>query len=188
MGNGHFGVISHPLAGEHPMLTPLYGSLGPLTLRRAAAAGASLGPELVSNGTFTGGSLAGWTKVTSVGILVGNAPGGHANLINGDPETAIARTPVSTLVGKTYRASCKCLLATYSISAAISKSNAPDGSLSSSVIGEFSSTGSGTANLEFVATATTSYIVVMNYPTDDGEGGVNTSEFLFDNISVKEVL
>jgi hypothetical protein len=127
--------------------------------------------ELVTNGTFTTDTT-GWTVGASATIA---ATGAELNITNTGATFGNASQGFTTVIGKTYIASCNARIGTASL-VNLSVGTA----LGNSAIGN-ASTNSGTnvtLQVTFVAIATTTYVSAVNNNTSAGTG-------IYDNISVK---
>ena len=136
------------------------------------AANLVLGSELVTNGTFSGGSTTGWTAAGSATI---SGTGDVLTVTNGATAFGYAVTSITTVIGRTY-------YVTYQITGGTSTANLYIGTASGgfdNYAGPNQSAGSYAVS--FVATATTTFLRLGN--------SVNTSgaTSIFDNVSTKEI-
>ena len=130
------------------------------------------GPELVTNGTFTV-DAAGWTAGNAATLAV---VAGELTVTNAGATNGYATQVVTTVVGKSYRASC------IAMSGLGTSANLYVGSATASNNITSASTTSITRvpiSVQFIATGTTTYISVLNFATS---GMTNT----YNNISVIE--
>ena len=130
------------------------------------------GAELVTNGTFTV-DAAGWTAGNAATLAV---VAGELTVTNAGATNGYATQVVTTVVGKSYRASC------IAMSGLGTSANLYVGSATASNNITSASTTSITRvpiSVQFIATGTTTYISVLNFATS---GMTNT----YNNISVIE--
>jgi hypothetical protein len=145
------------------------------------------GSELITNGQFVS-DVAGWT----VGAGVGGTPSitrqaaGTARVSNASNNGVWYYQAITTVIGTTYYA--KCTVSNISIGgstreARLKKSDTTTQSTNNSTIGVITQgTGSGTISGTFVATATTTYIIIEADVLGAGTQGAD-----FDNISVSAI-
>ena len=134
--------------------------------------GETLGPELVSNGTFDSGTT-GWTAGGSPTVTVG---ANGATVQNGGAVSGYLSQPFTTISGRVYRVAGAIVYGGSGF-ARIEHGNAissPGGSL-------INVTASGAYSYTFTATATTTYVIAGN------RSDANASHS-YDNISVREVV
>ena len=133
--------------------------------------GLVLGPELVTNGDFSGGTTR-WTPIlASVSIV-----SGALRVSSSDNFARIRSTPFTTVIGKTYIATG---FATYISGPENLYLYKSDDGAAVNQVATPTTVGGGPKNIVFVATATTTYIAVAHRFT----GTVAD----WDNISVKEL-
>jgi len=151
-------------AGTTPVTTP--GQTVALMLDKSK--GLTLGPELVTNGTFD--SDTDWTKAAGWTIS-----GGTANFSSGAIFNSIYQT-ITTVAGLTYKLSFDCSARTTGTFQIFAKNTDDSGALLNSSV-SVTSTGS----YEFIFTALSTITFFKLTPMTSGAGAS------FDNISVKEI-
>lgn len=161
------------------IIKPLVGSLGSNLTGVSSGGGGggpSLGPELISNGTFDT-DIAGWSN-QGTATSAWNASG-YIDVTTANTPTGAYRS-FTTEVGETYQVSVDCISGDdFNASTQIRVGNGatPDAGIYSESV-----TGAGAYSFTFVATGTTSYIYLRNQAPS---GAIVTT---WDNVSVKKVL
>lgn len=152
--------------------TPVTGVEQPVGLILDKSRGLATGAELVTNGTFSGGTTTGWTSVNGSTLSVVN---GFLRVTNGATNFGAAQQIITTVVGKTYKL-------TFTVGTQTGTSSAWIGSTLGGIeYQDFDFITSGNYTLIFTATTTTTYLRFQNRQTTIG----NISDF--DNISVYEI-
>ena len=139
--------------------------LADTTAETVAASG-----ELVTNGTFTT-DTSGWTATNSATFVMSGAAG---LLTNGAALNGFAYQTLTTVIGKSY-----VVTANYTKGTSVGGNVNIGNSAGNAALGQSALTATGIAQVTFVATATTTYISLVN------ASAVSTETSTFDNISVK---
>jgi hypothetical protein len=135
----------------------------------------TLGPELVTNGTFDT-NLTGWTVSATATASVPVWASGRIKLVSDGSGFSIADQQLTTVAGKQYKLS---LFLTYPGTGTVDyRIGTTQGG--GEIIGISSVSAGGTTTISFVATGTASWIRVRT-------GSLEATGYLLDNISVKEV-
>jgi hypothetical protein len=163
-------------AGTTPVTTP--GTV--VGLRLDKSKGLVPGAELVTNGTFDSGTT-GWGVTQTSGTATLTASSGIATLTNPAASVyATAHQGFTTVVGRTYKVTGQLISASGATLNALRKSDSPGGGSNDvTIYGGSGALVPGTGAGYFLATATTSYVLVQV------NGASNT--ITFDNISVREI-
>jgi len=144
----------------------------PVGLMLDKSKGLVLGPELVTNGDFSNGDT-GW----SAGYSTLSVSGGFLVITNTGVNNGNAQQAISTSPGKTYKLTCDFVRGT-SLRVYLQVGTTP---AAFNLGYDTKTTASGTLQVIFMATGTTSHISAHN-----GEASVGTTNS-FDNISVREL-
>jgi hypothetical protein len=133
------------------------------------------GSELITNGTFDN-DVSGWSSWQS-GTFSHNASG-YMDVDNDGASFGGVQQDITTVVGKTYRVTAELSNNTASSNVTLlARSVTPNATIESQ--GIFTGNASGSYDIVFVATTTTSKIAF--------EAGDSTATFSLDNVSVKEI-
>lgn len=152
--------------------TPVIAVTNPVGLVLDSSLGLVLGSELVTNGTFDTATT-GWSVTAGNGTIA--AVGGELQVTSGTGGV-LASTPITTVVGKTYKMYVTGRRGTYT--------GTPQfgfGATSGATPAEltFATTSNETKTAVYTATTTTTYIIAR-FPTIE-----NGATSYFDNVSVK---
>jgi hypothetical protein len=151
--------------------TPVTAPGQPVGLMLDKSQGATLGPELVTNGTFDG-STTGWTLAGGTATVTASESGMTVNA----SATAFVAQSFATVIGSFYRYSAQITAHSGGVFTGIRKADNSTASVNAVNLRQGIADGVGTSTGFFVATATTTFIVVQA-----NTGGSITA----DNISAK---